>query len=389
MFALRLCLLPVALVTMICFALLGSMIALGQSIESHTLILVSSLITQNQVYFYDVEQESLRSIFTLPVGGLVETPALSTDRTRIAYVLRDGTQYHLYASNLLGHARRIFSLDQPAYDLHWSPNGNWLAVTIGGNSTDVRLIDVNNGQSTHIGLLKFDNRIQSLSPDGRWLVITVIKDSAEIYFVDMSATPFVPISVLKFPASALSWSPDGNQLVFSASHDRFDRLYSLTPETGRLRLLAEHESSLAGMTTDWSPDGAQIVYSVAGDLWVADVLENATHRLTQDELGNTTPYWSPDGAQIVFHSSRNMGMLLYIVNADGSDIRDLNAQPVGRYEAKPIWSPDGAYVAFAGVTAGETDVYLNDVTGIHSQHITPDSPNCQCSPDYYVLGWIS
>jgi Tol biopolymer transport system component len=368
--------------------LLGSVIAVGQRMESHVLLLVSSLITLNQVHMYDVEQQSLRVAFTLPSGALSETPALSADGSQIAYILVNGTRYDLYGSNLLGHSRHILTLEHALSGLHWSPDGRWLAAYVAGDSTDVYLIDLNSEQLTNIGVLRFDDYAESWSPNGRWLAITVVKDSSETYLVNMDVEPFTAIRPLTYLARFLCWSPDGSQMAVSAESDAGERLYVLTLATGRLQLLAEPAPGGQEISAAWSPSGSSIVYSAGSDLWIADLMGGMS-RLTNDGLGNVNPSWSPDGRHIIFHSYRDTGQpLLHIMNADGSQLRDLNTQPVGRYEANPTWSPDSAYVALEGDTAGEVDVYLNNAEGTRSLHITPDPPDCQCHPNYYILGWL-
>jgi Tol biopolymer transport system component len=52
--------------------------------------------------------------------------------------------------------------------------------------------------------------------------------------------------------------------------------------------------------------------------------------------------WSPDGSKIAF--VKMAGEQIYVVNADGSDERQLTSFPDNVYE--PTWSPDGTKIAF-------------------------------------------
>jgi TolB protein len=58
------------------------------------------------------------------------------------------------------------------------------------------------------------------------------------------------------------------------------------------------------------------------------------------------PAWSPDGTALAF-SAANTGTL-YVVNADGSNLRPLFAFGPGRQVSDPTWSPDGTKLAFDG-----------------------------------------
>ena len=50
-------------------------------------------------------------------------------------------------------------------------------------------------------------------------------------------------------------------------------------------------------------------------------------RLTDDPGFDDRPSWSPDSNQIVFGSNRGGSMQLYVMNVDGSGLRQLTRQP--------------------------------------------------------------
>ena len=55
-----------------------------------------------------------------------------------------------------------------------------------------------------------------------------------------------------------------------------------------------------------------------------------------------SPTWSPDGGRIAFLSNRAEGWDLYVMNADGAEVRRLTA---GATANDPAWSPDGRWIA--------------------------------------------
>jgi Tol biopolymer transport system component len=63
---------------------------------------------------------------------------------------------------------------------------------------------------------------------------------------------------------------------------------------------------------------------------------------------NLTPSWSPDVSQIAFASNRDShyphNFDIYVMQADGSNVRRLTDSPI--YESEPAWSPDGSQIAF-------------------------------------------
>jgi Tol biopolymer transport system component len=62
------------------------------------------------------------------------------------------------------------------------------------------------------------------------------------------------------------------------------------------------------------------------------------------------PAWSPDGTMIAFGSLAELGGdgNIYVMNADGSDLRAVTAGPVRK--AFPAWSPDGQKLAFTSLS---------------------------------------
>ena len=65
----------------------------------------------------------------------------------------------------------------------------------------------------------------------------------------------------------------------------------------------------------------------------------------------TSPSYSPDGKRIVFSSDRSGGQQLYVMNANGKNMRRISFGK-GRY-ATPVWSPRGDYIAFTKMAGGK------------------------------------
>ena len=56
--------------------------------------------------------------------------------------------------------------------------------------------------------------------------------------------------------------------------------------------------------------------------------------------------WSPDGKQIVFSKNVGRGLELYLVNPDGSNLRQLTRFGEGTICTPAAWSPDGEWISF-------------------------------------------
>ena len=111
-----------------------------------------------------------------------------------------------------------------------------------------------------------------------------------------------------------------------------------------------------GFNPQWSPDGSKILFvkgSVKDNearIWVCDADGGNPKQLTKGEdFNDTDPSWSPDGKKIVFSSSRSeindvRNYDIYIMNADGSDIKQLTTN--SSRDDSPVLAADGKTVYF-------------------------------------------
>ena len=87
----------------------------------------------------------------------------------------------------------------------------------------------------------------------------------------------------------------------------------------------------------------------------------AVQRLTNNPAIDTSPCYSPDGAQIVFNSDRGGSQQLYVMNADGGDVRAhqlrrraLRARRCGRRAATSSPSPRSTAARSTSASCGPT-----------------------------------
>jgi len=103
------------------------------------------------------------------------------------------------------------------------------------------------------------------------------------------------------------------------------------------------------MYPSMSPNGRQLVFqsnrSGSNQVYVMDVEDKTTIRLTDLPLGAETPQFSPDGTLIVFAAYlADDNNDVFIMNADGSDLKQLTSSP--GWDGHPHFSADGERIVF-------------------------------------------
>ena len=89
----------------------------------------------------------------------------------------------------------------------------------------------------------------------------------------------------------------------------------------------------------WSPDSRALAYTSYRkgfpDILVSFIYQGKLEYPTQgtDRNHNFLPAWSPDGSQLAFVSNRDGNSEIYVVNADGSNVRRLTNHPNDRRHA--------------------------------------------------------
>ena len=126
-----------------------------------------------------------------------------------------------------------------------------------------------------------------------------------------------------------------------------------------------HEGSW--MNLDVSPDGGTLAFDLLGDIYTIPATGGTPTRIAEGLPFETQPRFSPDGRRIAFTSDRGGGDNIWIMNADGSDKRQLTKEEF-RLLNQPSWSPDGRFIAAkkhftTGRSLGTGEVWLYHVSG--------------------------
>src|SRR5437870_7085420 len=224
----------------------------------------------------------------------------------------------------------------------------------------------------------------ALTPDGRQIAYFSEKNSffVDLYLADaetgralrrlVKSTLSNNFESLRFINSAGSFSPDGRYFAIAAKRkDRDDLVILDVKKDEEVRRIGV---PLNGLTTpSWSPDGKQIVFTGydggLSDLFVVNADGSDLRRLTNDKFADLQPAWSPDGKTIAFATDRgpetdfsqlrfgNLRLGLY--HLENGALETLPRMEHGK-NINPAWAPDGRSIAFVSDRSGISDIYLYD-----------------------------
>ena len=113
-------------------------------------------------------------------------------------------------------------------------------------------------------------------------------------------------------------------------------------------------------------------------------------RLTNNNAMDGEPAWSPDGSRIAFWSNRDGGKEIYVMDADGSNVKRLTTNLAD--DVNPSWSPDSRRVLFESERDGNREVYVMDADGGNQIRLTRDNAldsTASWSPDESLIAFAS
>jgi len=238
-----------------------------------------------------------------------------------------------------GSATRPYPLDMFIYGISYSPDGTWIAASVGKVRDHASaLIRHDFARRTTRTLISNDSSFVNfplVSPDGQYIAFMMgsrFTGTSSLYIVRSDGSELQPIATGFFANTDYAWLPDSRALIFIGT--------SATGEQKRLR------------------------YDLA----------SAQVSIVDDKIFQA-PYISTSGRYMVYEANRSGGVLLNVSDLWGENTRLLTqntSEHQLRFDYSPIWSADEQWIYFSSFQVGSNgfDIYRIRPNGEGTMRLT-------------------
>tara|TARA_B110000438_G_scaffold301275_1_gene355743 strand:- start:438 stop:1517 length:1080 start_codon:yes stop_codon:yes gene_type:complete len=254
---------------------------------------------------------------------------------------------------------------------------------------DLFITNIYGDQITHLTKNEWLDFNPAISASGNKLAFVSNRDgNREIYIMDLiwrdgykqwEAQNLINITNSVENDWTPNFSPVTDKIVFSTyfpSNDNYDIFTMNSDGSGKKNIT---NTSFYEKNPQFSPDGSFILYQGwkrgKMEIFFVNLLENNNINISKNSSSNDIISQgnaiSPDGQKVVFTSDRDNNKNIYIMNIDGSNLKQLTFDIADDYE--PIFSYDGLSIIFTSNRDGNKEVYLMTNEGLEIENISNNS----------------
>lgn len=300
-------------------------------------------------------------------------------------------------SSLGGVVEKIPNVSSRA--ITFSPDGKQIAFIqsdsgLGFNSLVIADVDGKNPQifakKNYPNTFFSEGQAVAWSPDGNTIACLVNQsDASANYFTIVGVNPKdgSEISLGErhwYEVSGIEWAKNSRGLFISAKDklSAHTQIWMLPFSNGEPRQITNdlNEYSWLSVTAD-GESLAAIQTNAVNSVFVGEIGADDFKEIVS-EVGELNPLvWTPDG-KIVFSSGKDGVSNLWMMNADGTQRRQLTAN--AQIDARGLCiSPDGKYLVFVSRRAGQSNLWRTDTEGGDLTQLTDGEADAypRCLPD--------
>jgi dipeptidyl aminopeptidase/acylaminoacyl peptidase len=262
-------------------------------------------------------------------------------------------------------------------DVQISPDGKWVAYTVGSvdtaadkSDTDVWMASWDGAQQLRITASPESENAPRFSPDGRFLTFLSGRagkaKGTQIWMMDRTGGEAQQFTDFKGRLSSYEWSPDSRRLLLVMS----ERDPSDTDEERPVVATANNAKAPKPIVVNrykFKQDVVGYLIQKTPRLYLFDIATKKAEPLTAETLDVASPSWSRDGNSIGFlgkegkDSERYNTWNVYVMDARAGAVprRITNYDGVhsSASRATPEWSPDGTRLVYLQSSGAKLGAY--------------------------------
>jgi TolB protein len=259
-------------------------------------------------------------------------PSVSPDGNWIAFISDRGGVENAFVIAPDGTGRRQLTAGG-AQSVRWSPDGKTLRLTAEGADSGRAFTVLMDGTDRRV-VAEVAGRNPRLSPDGtRVAYLSGSWTATAMMVADADGSKARRVAGGGTTAWNTAWSPNGERLAYAyGDSTRLLQVHVVNPDgSNDVALTRMPASEGSAQMPEWSPDGRRIAIQVSnlrthtGHIWIVDLSSGEARKLAAhaDGILDEVPAWFPDGKRIAFQSNRGGTMEIWVMNADGSGMRQV------------------------------------------------------------------
>jgi TolB protein len=223
-----------------------------------------------------------------------------------------------------------------------------------------------------------------LSNSGARIAFTTYENFyCNLYVIDTDGQNLKFLSKGKQFCGSPAWSPDDSRIAFVKNDNNAggnNDIYSIkTDGSNEIRLTNQNDN----FSPQYFSDNNSIIFSSSNNTWTGIYKMNidGSNRqlLTPQNKSFGDPKISPDGYKISITSNDWNGSQIFVMNSDGSNIKQLTFTVSSSYfdtgfprdgNCNPVWSPNSSRLVYVSYENGSPDIFIINANGTGNKRLT-------------------